>query len=278
MKKFAGINLDRINTTNLNTLKDIRKTFIVNFQKKIEEVIKKHGCDARLENYLRQIQHERVVKHLDNYLKMKDKEYLTEAQSIHPEITILTLQKYIKIAVECAPDDWHTQGRIRADAILIDKLYKKCWVESCLALDTEADFDEVDLELLSSMSKDYMDTMEKNLMIANEKLDEIGHMTENVEDSKIMPYVLSMQIAHYLKIIHYVHNHEMENVRSNLPGFLIKVIHALDASVTKLKELPEEEIKSENGCFKGLMFSTWFGAKTKSATANTRISDFKMGA
>ena len=57
---------------------------------------------------------------------------------------------------------------------------------------------------------------------------------------------------------------------------MLKVIYALDASVTLLKHLPEEQLQSapKSGYFKSLMFSTWFGAETKTTTKADRL---KMG-
>lgn len=235
MKKFAGIDLGLIE---IATIGDIRLTREI-FRNSIQELIVVMDKDPQqqaMQDYLKYLQHSSVIKHVHNYLSLKD----TLAQQ-------LPLAVLVKEAVEHAPNDWFTQGYIRADLSLLEKY-------AALRVD-DPYYYEILPNLECRLRNHCISVKNKNLQVAHDLFEEMQNWPGITRTRECIPYSLCARIMHYADFVVCLDQYVEEHLE--LIDFAMDVIYALNTAVRELKELPDIAPPAKNSYFSGRMFFSW---------------------
>ncbi len=266
MKKFAGIEVkDLTNTRSILTIQESRRAILQHLQVYINTMPYITASDVQAKHELENIINQQIgcIEHLDNYARLV--RHLPRLSSTYIQYPYApeSLNALIDLAVKFAPYDWHIKGTL----LSMDRLLKQIG-ESTDDEEFVQNFDyEVFKQLEINAKKLFQDATEKNLEIAYQRMDRVSELTNNVRFASNLPFVVGLQIYHYLSVLSYLYFYSGEDIQVEL--FDARVCNKLMHSVKTLEEIPEHI--SSHGCLTALTY-LFYGKPKSDAKSNARVA------
>ncbi len=259
MKIFASVDVATILTAPLDSLTGVCKNFIeayVMHMRKLDSLPYKHIGEAEIKQSLPEYY---IAKPLDSYISLQSVEYLFAAKQTYnldehqvlAEI-IKNLRKYMSHEMQENAHFTIFLNKVDVKLTNLRANYKSSNISTLQAqLISYADQKELPT-IRAVLKKLYQTAVDQNYADAYEQLLDINSMSGHMHNKATRPYVLGLQIVHYIVMLQYVADLVADpNVRDL--GKL--ALDSLKMSVEELLAIPEVQRPAVDSAASYMIFS-----------------------